>query len=260
MPIKKKKISELTLANSLKGLYTIGYTLMDGVKISVRVGLEYIQTVYDKLLKVIDEAEKTIVTMRQLETTVETNEQTRQTAEEHRKTTEQNRQAAEAERNIQESKRIVAENSRANVESHRTTAESDRIAAEIFRQDTENTRVSAENERVLNELSRVNAEANRVVEFSLIKQNVETATGNATHAAIRLNTLADHRDEIRDGYWWRWNEETEEWYNTSEIAKGNIMYAGFEINPETGMLTMSTDSEYTGANFHLENGILTMTL
>lgn len=84
------------------------------------------------------------------------------------------------------------------------------------------------------------------------------ATDKAGKAADRLNALSDHRDEIRDGYWWRWNEETGEWYNTGEIAKGNVMYATFYIDPATSILTMLTDEEYTGANFVLENGILSV--
>lgn len=89
----------------------------------------------------------------------------------------------------------------------------------------------------------------------------EIATKAAGEAANRLNALSDHRDEIRDGYWWRWDEETGEWYNTGEIAKGNVMFATFELDPFTGILTMFTDEEYTGANFELdENGILTVVI
>lgn len=47
MPILKKKISELPLADNLKGLYTIGVKLMNGVQTSVKVGLEFIKTAYD---------------------------------------------------------------------------------------------------------------------------------------------------------------------------------------------------------------------
>lgn len=37
MAIKKKKISELTLSDNLKGLYTIGVKLINGVQTSVKV-------------------------------------------------------------------------------------------------------------------------------------------------------------------------------------------------------------------------------
>lgn len=118
------------------------------------------------------------------------------------------------------------------------------------------------------EASRLEVEAERKAE-ELIRQKQEEDRENGTLEAIldaeaatnRLNALSDHRDEIRDGYWWRWDEETGEWYNTGEIAKGNVMFATFELDPFTGILTMFTDEEYTGANFFLdENGILTVVI
>lgn len=87
------------------------------------------------------------------------------------------------------------------------------------------------------------------------------AKEEADAAANRSNTLSDHRDEIRDGYWWRWNETSGKWYNTGEIAKGNIMYATFDFDPITGELSMYTDEEYTGNRFELDNnGFLSVIL
>lgn len=56
MPVEKKKISELTLSDNLKGLYTIGVKLIDGVQTSVKIGLEYIQTAYENVLKATQDA------------------------------------------------------------------------------------------------------------------------------------------------------------------------------------------------------------
>lgn len=56
MPVKKKKISELTLTDNLKGLYTIGVKLIDGIQTSVKVSLEYIQTAYDNVVKATKDA------------------------------------------------------------------------------------------------------------------------------------------------------------------------------------------------------------
>lgn len=75
----------------------------------------------------------------------------------------------------------------------------------------------------------------------------------ALEAAEWLRTLCEHRDEVRDGYWWRWNEVTGEWYNSGEIAKGNVMYAAFDLDPQTGELTMVTDPEYAGPSFELDS-------
>ena len=56
MAIKKKKISELTLSDNLKGLYTIGVKLINGVQTSVKVSLEYIQTAYENAVKAANSA------------------------------------------------------------------------------------------------------------------------------------------------------------------------------------------------------------
>lgn len=47
MGLKRIKISELTLSDNLKGLYTIGVKLINGVQTSVKVSLEHIQTAYE---------------------------------------------------------------------------------------------------------------------------------------------------------------------------------------------------------------------
>ena len=86
------------------------------------------------------------------------------------------------------------------------------------------------------------------------------ATTSATAAATRLNTLCDNRDKVVDGYWWHYNESTKEYESTGEIAKGNVMYATFNVTDEA-RLTMTTDEEYTGAAFALdEHGVLTVTI
>lgn len=100
---------------------------------------------------------------------------------------------------------------------------------------------------------------NKATLADMATEAANNAKEEANTAADRLNALADHRDEIRDGYWWRWNEETEEWLNTGELAKGNIMYATFDFNPATGELSMYVDEEYTGPRFELDNnGILSV--
>ena len=90
--------------------------------------------------------------------------------------------------------------------------------------------------------------------------NATAATTSANTAATRLNTLCDNRDKVVEGYWWHYNESTKTYENTGEIAKGNVMYATFSVTDEA-RLVMTTDEEYTGANFALnEHGILTVTL
>ncbi len=144
MALKKKRISELTLASSLHGLYTIGVKVVGGVQTSVKVSLEFIQTAYENLLTVGNEAQK--------------------------------------------------------------------------------------------------------------------AAKDAIAATTRIKNIADHRDKIVDGEWWHWNESTGMYENTGETAKGNVLYASLEIEPETGILYQIVDDEYKGAEFEVENGILYSTI
>lgn len=154
--------------------------------------------------------------------------------------------------------RAEAEEQRALDELNRDKAETLRIEDEELRTLFESERIESEEARAKSELERIEAEKQRQIDTTDAIENAMTATDNAQNAADRSNALSDHRDEIRDGYWWRWNETTKEWYNTGEIAKGNVMFATFELNPVTGELSMNTDEEYTGANFALENGMLTV--
>lgn len=57
MGLKRIKISELTLSDNLKGLYTIGVKLINGVQTSVKVSLEYIQTAYENAVAATKKAE-----------------------------------------------------------------------------------------------------------------------------------------------------------------------------------------------------------
>lgn len=86
------------------------------------------------------------------------------------------------------------------------------------------------------------------------------SSAGAQEAADRLNTLCDNRDKVVNGYWWHYNETTKEYENTGEIAKGNVMYATFEID-DAAVLSMYTDEEYTGTNFALtDGGLLTVNI
>lgn len=155
------------------------------------------------------------------------------------------RDSAERERSTFEKERILKETQRVQVEALRASDEETRKREEEARIVEEALRKKAEDERKAQELIRQQQEEQRERETTAALLETETATN-------RLNALSDHRDEIRDGYWWRWNEETGEWYNTGEIAKGNVMFATFKVDPTTGRLTMFTDLEYTGANFELD--------
>lgn len=251
---RKIKISELPPSVTFNGLWTLGYQETKGKRMSVKVNLSEIQTAYDDMLSATETARMATTDMRRLEATVEEKE-------EERENFYSRSQAMVQGWSNDEQARKDAEASRLEVEAERVEAETERKKAEAARVETEGV-------RIVEEQLRIRAEDERKAE-ELIRQKQEEDRENGTLEAIldaeaatnRLNALSDHRDEIRDGYWWRWNEETGEWYNTGEIAKGNVMFATFELDPFTGILTMFTDEEYTGANFFLdENGILTVVI
>ena len=59
----------MPLADSLKGLYTIGYKIIDGIKTSVKVSLEDIQTAYQDVVNAIKKSEEAAKTANNAATT-----------------------------------------------------------------------------------------------------------------------------------------------------------------------------------------------
>ncbi len=65
---------------------------------------------------------------------------------------------------------------------------------------------------------------------------------------------------IKHGTWWQWDEESQDYVDTGESANGNVLYATFEVDPDTMELTMHAPDDYNGPVFSLENGILEVTV
>lgn len=153
-----------------------------------------------------------------------------------------------------ESGRVEAEKIRQDVEVARKESETIRRDNEELRIENENSRVTAEDERKasengrhISETNRKNAEAERVeAEQRRVEQLLETEK-----ATERLNNLSDHRDKIIDDFWYRWNEITGEYESTGIRANGNVLYATFDINTDTGELIMNTPDNYNGPEFGL---------
>ena len=251
---RKIKISELPPSVTFNGLWTLGYQETKGKRMSVKVSLSEIQTAYDDMLSATETARTATTDMRRLEATVEEKEDERENFYSRSQAMVQGWSTDEQARKDAEASRLEVEAERVEAETERKKAEAARVETEGVRIVEEQLRIRAEDERKAEELIRQKQEEDR-------ENGTLEAILDAEAATNRLNALSDHRDEIRDGYWWRWDEETGEWYNTGEIAKGNVMFATFELDPFTGILTMFTDEEYTGANFFLdENGILTVVI
>lgn len=122
MGLKRIKISELTLADSLKGLYTIGVKLVNGVQTSVKVSLEHIQTAYENAVTATNKANQAATNANNSRLQIEKNESTRQS---------------------NESARVSAESERASAETQRQTAEEERESNEVIRQQQEAEREQA---------------------------------------------------------------------------------------------------------------------
>ena len=98
------------------------------------------------------------------------------------------------------------------------------------------------------------------------KQSAQDAANSADQAAKSADEAAESAQSaqqysgkpprIQNGTWWIWNAGTQQYEDTGEAARGNVMYATFAVTPETGELIMTTPDEYRGPVFYLVNGIL----
>lgn len=186
----------------------------------------------EKMVQISEDVSQKISELNSTNESVQDAEDLRDTAETQRKAAEQARLTAETNRDVEEGKRVISEKKRATDEEARNTEELERI-------ESEKNRIEEEKKRVLTETGRTEAENKRQMD--------------TTEAVDRLDSLSDHRDEIRDGYWWHWNETTKEYEKTENRADGNTLFASFELDPLTGELSVTTPDGYDGPTFELDN-------
>lgn len=89
------------------------------------------------------------------------------------------------------------------------------------------------------------------------------AAGSALDAAGSAKTAQQYSGKppvIIEGRWWTWSAAKQEYEDTGEAARGNLMYATFYLNAATGDLYMYTDAEYTGPKFRLNGADLEVVL
>ena len=95
------------------------------------------------------------------------------------------------------------------------------------------------------------------------EQSAQSAAQSATNAQKSASTAQEYSGKppvIQSGTWWTWDAGKQEYVDTGYAARGNVMYATFEIDPETGILTMTTPDEYSGPVFELVNGYLEVSI
>lgn len=229
MPIRKKKISDLTLADSLKGLYTIGYKVVGGVKISVKVGLEYIQVAYEDVVKATQDAISAAKTALTAASTADTSREAIEANELERKSNESARKTSEQERAAAENQRATAETGRDNAEKARVTefskiktdaekATGDAISA------TGKTNEATQNANVAtNAANAATAAANQAaIEANKSAENAEGKAQAAQDAADNANDTAEHPTYIgQDHYVYKWNKTTSSYDKTDIYTKGD---------------------------------------
>lgn len=94
-------------------------------------------------------------------------------------------------------------------------------------------------------------------------QSATEAGNSAESAAESAETAQEYSGKppiIQNDTWWVWNAETEQYEDTGESARGDVMYATFEIDPDTGILTMTTPDRYNGPEFEIVNGYLEVSI
>lgn len=98
------------------------------------------------------------------------------------------------------------------------------------------------------------------------KASQDSANSSAASAAAAAKSESEAKQHsgkppiIQNNHWWTWNATTQKYEDTGELARGNLMYATFAIDPATGELWMYTDKEYTGPTFRLVDGDLEVVL
>ena len=94
-------------------------------------------------------------------------------------------------------------------------------------------------------------------------QSEANASQSAQEAAESAQTAQQYSGKppiIQNDTWWTWDAEQGEYVDTGESARGDVMYATFEIDMETGELVMYTPDGYTGPVFSLADGFLEVTI
>jgi hypothetical protein len=225
MAIKKIKISELTSAASLTGLYTIGTKVIGGVQTSVKVALQFLKDAADSANTAATLANDKATAAHNAATAAATAAGSANTAAAAVNNTNTLAAEAEAGRTQAEATRAEAETVRAETEASRATAETARATAETGRAGAEATRTAAES-------GRATAEQKRQTDTASAIEGVNAAATTAANAANRANAAAAISEELNahppiqqpgsDGNltWWIWNPEDGEYANTALPARG----------------------------------------
>ena len=85
------------------------------------------------------------------------------------------------------------------------------------------------------------------------QQEVKNAGADALS---KIDTANAHSPIIQDGTWWTWDATSGAYTDTGSPAESQTLYATFDLDPATGLLSMTTPDGYAGPEFALNNGHL----
>ena len=94
-------------------------------------------------------------------------------------------------------------------------------------------------------------------------QSETNAAQSAQEAEESAQTAQEYSGKppiIQNDTWWTWDAEQGEYVDTGDPARGDVMYATFDIDTDTGELVMYTPDGYTGPVFSLSDGFLEVTI
>lgn len=195
------KISDLPQSVTFTGLWTLGYQVVDGMAVSVRVSLEEIQAAYEGVKSATADARQAVTDGEALRIDLLAAESMRAASEAARQQAENLRGEDEDVRKAAEEDRKSNEDARQLKESQRSDAESTRQASEITREENEQARISAEEQRAASEAARGEAEAvresNEATRLSNETARQETeSTRVATEIEREANELTRKSNEL----------------------------------------------------------------
>lgn len=104
------------------------------------------------------------------------------------------------------------------------------------------------------------AAANSATQAATSEVNAEKSAEDAAASAETAQEYSGKPPIIQNDTWWTWDADEQKYVDTGESARGDVMYATFSIDPETGLLTMTTPDGYTGPVFSIVNGFLEVSI
>lgn len=174
--------------------------------------------------------------------------------------------SAETAKTAAEAAQAAADTSKSQAASSAADALASKNAAALSESNASVSATSAASSAAAASLSATNAatsESNAATSETAATASKDASATSAAAAAASAQEAKDYSGKppiIQNNHWWTWDATQQKYVDTGEVARGDVMYATFAVDPTTGELYMYTDDEYTGPTFRLVNGDLEVVL